>query len=304
MEEIGRTLRETRELLGLTLDEAERSIHIRVERLTALEIGDFDSFASRAQARGFLGNYAEFLGLDREEILEQFATSPRRRTSKLIKIGSKTERNAPKPFVRVRKPRVFSSDLLVAGLIIVGVVTVLIWGGGRVFTALNNEDDPPPVEQTSQTDQPIETSTDSPPTALVFSNLVNLSPEAATPTSTLQLGVVETTSIFVIAEQQAWIRITVDGEEVFSGRIKRDDVLEFYNFETLELLTGNGGVIRVLYNNQDIGFLGEIGQVIIRIWTAEGQVTPTPTVTRTAAPPTATRESEPTAPAPTRIPGG
>lgn len=301
MEEIGRTLRETRERLGLTIEEVERSTHIRVERLTALENGDFDSLASQAQARGFLGNYADFLGLDREDILEQFALSRGRRTSQLFKVGSKIEPSASKPFVRVRKPRVFSSDLLVAGLIIIGVIAMLIWGGGRVFAALNNEVDPAQVDQISQTTQLNETPTENPPTAVVLSDLINLSPEAPTPTSTLQLGVVETTSIVVIAEQQAWIRITVDGEEAFSGRVRRDDALEFYDFETLELLTGNGGVIRVLYNNQDIGFLGEIGQVIIRIWTAEGLVTPTPTITRTPAPPTATREGTP---APNSVPGG
>jgi cytoskeletal protein RodZ len=301
MEEIGRTLRETRERLGLTIEEVERSTHIRVERLTALENGDFDSLASQAQARGFLGNYADFLGLDREDILEQFALSRGRRTSQLFKVGSKIEPSASKPFVRVRKPRVFSSDLLVAGLIIIGVIAMLIWGGGRVFAALNNEVDPAQVDQISQTTQLNETPTENPPTAVVLSDLINLSPEAATPTSTLQLGVVETTSIVVIAEQQAWIRITVDGEEAFSGRVRRDDALEFYDFETLELLTGNGGVIRVLYNNQDIGFLGEIGQVIIRIWTVEGLVTPTPTITRTPAPPTATREGTP---APNSVPGG
>ncbi len=301
MEEIGRTLRETRERLGLTLEEVERSTHIRVERLTAIENGDFDSFTSRAQARGFLGNYADFLGLDREDVLEQFALSRGRRISQLIKIGSKTEPGGSKPFVQVRKPRVFSSDLLVAGLILIGVIAMLIWGGGRVFAALNSEADPAQLDPISQITQPNETPTENPPTAVVLSDLINLSPEEATPTSTLQLGVVETTSIVVIAEQQAWIRITVDGEEAFSGRVRRDDTLEFFDFETLELLTGNGGVIRVLYNNQDIGFLGEIGQVIIRIWTVEGLVTPTPTITRTPAPPTATSEGTLT---PNSVPGG
>ncbi|GAI78860.1 unnamed protein product, partial [marine sediment metagenome] len=194
-----------------------------------------------------------------------------------------------------------SSDLLIAGLIIIGVIAMLIWGGGRVFAALDSEADPAQLDPISKTTQLNETPTENPPTAVVLYDLINLSPEAATPTSTLQLGVVETTSIVIIAEQQAWIRITVDGEEAFSGRVRRDDTLEFFDFETLELLTGNGGVIRVLYNNQDIGFLGEIGQVIIRIWTVEGLVTPTPTITRTPAPPTATSE---TTPAPNSVPGG
>jgi cytoskeleton protein RodZ len=61
MEEIGKTLRETRERLGLTLEEIERTTRIRKARLEALERGELDSMPSQAQARGFLRNPGHYL---------------------------------------------------------------------------------------------------------------------------------------------------------------------------------------------------------------------------------------------------
>ena len=73
MDDIGRTLQEARERLGLTLEEAERVTRIRVHHLEAIERGDLDALPSPVQARGFLNNYADFLGLDAEAILLQYA---------------------------------------------------------------------------------------------------------------------------------------------------------------------------------------------------------------------------------------
>ena len=69
MDEIGRTLLEAREKLGLTLEEVERATRIRTHHLEALEKGMIDALPSPVQARGFLNNYAEFLGLDANPIL-------------------------------------------------------------------------------------------------------------------------------------------------------------------------------------------------------------------------------------------
>jgi len=73
MEEIGQFLRETRERLGLTLDEVERATRIRTHHIEAIERGDFEALPSPVQARGFLGNYADFLGLNRDDILLGYA---------------------------------------------------------------------------------------------------------------------------------------------------------------------------------------------------------------------------------------
>ncbi|MCH7567140.1 MAG: helix-turn-helix domain-containing protein, partial [Nitrospirae bacterium] len=73
MEEIARTLKEARHRLGLTLEEAERSTRIRAHYLEALEQGEIQSIPSQVQARGFLKNYSEYLGLDSGPILQRFS---------------------------------------------------------------------------------------------------------------------------------------------------------------------------------------------------------------------------------------
>jgi hypothetical protein len=35
----------------------------------------------------------------------------------------------------------------------------------------------------------------------------------------------------------------------------------------------------VIWNGRDQGTLGEIGEVVVRLWTLEGMITPTPTIT-------------------------
>src|SRR5581483_8094101 len=78
---------------GLELADVERSTHIRVRYLAALEDERFDILPGPAYARGFLRTYAEFVGLDGdllvdeynerfappEEELQPVATSPLRR---------------------------------------------------------------------------------------------------------------------------------------------------------------------------------------------------------------------------------
>ncbi len=72
-EQIGNTLRQQRENLGLSLEEIERQTLLRSHYLKALEEGDYNRLPSSMQGRGMLSNYAKFLGLDEEQLLLQFA---------------------------------------------------------------------------------------------------------------------------------------------------------------------------------------------------------------------------------------
>ena len=142
MEEIGRTLRETRERLGLTLEEAERTIRIRASLLGALERGEFDSLPSATQARGFLHNYAEFLGIDPEALLRQYDESkqPKRRRS-LVARGSSKPADNKKTKRQTRMPSWFSTDIFVIATITLGVIVVLGWGGRKLFTSMASGED-------------------------------------------------------------------------------------------------------------------------------------------------------------------
>ena len=68
---IGQKLKQAREDRRITLEHASESTRIRVPYLKALETDDVSVLPSPVQARGFLRNYADYLGLDFDRLLEE-----------------------------------------------------------------------------------------------------------------------------------------------------------------------------------------------------------------------------------------
>lgn len=66
---IGELLRSKREAKKLSLNDINRDTKMSVKVLKALEQEDFGSFESEIYLKGFLKNYAKFLGLDAEYVL-------------------------------------------------------------------------------------------------------------------------------------------------------------------------------------------------------------------------------------------
>ena len=70
MQTIGQKLKQARESKLLSLEKVFEATRIRVQYLKALEADDLSSMPSPVQARGYIRNYAEFLGLDFDQLLE------------------------------------------------------------------------------------------------------------------------------------------------------------------------------------------------------------------------------------------
>lgn len=73
LQSLGNMLQEAREEQALSLQEVEAQTRIRVKFLEALESGDISILPSATHARGFLRNYAQFLRLDVDSVIAQFA---------------------------------------------------------------------------------------------------------------------------------------------------------------------------------------------------------------------------------------
>jgi len=69
---LGLTLRAARETKGWDLARAERETRIRARYLAALEQGDYRDLPSPVYTRGFVRNYAQYLGLDPERALDAY----------------------------------------------------------------------------------------------------------------------------------------------------------------------------------------------------------------------------------------
>jgi hypothetical protein len=75
--DIGAYMRELRQHYSLSEQDVSERLHIRAKYITAMEAANFDVMPGRAYARGYLQTYAEFLGLDAEQVVEHcFGTEP------------------------------------------------------------------------------------------------------------------------------------------------------------------------------------------------------------------------------------
>jgi len=272
MEDIGKTLHEARARLGLTLEQAERSTRIRAYYLEALERGDLDLLPSPVQARGFLQNYATYLGLDSQAILQRYSevlnsqrTGPFRRT--------RLSEAPTRPTVRVRTRR-FSADLIVAAIASVAVLAVLIGGFGRLAASLRERNQAASAFLIPTfTPEPEEATAPGPPLAAVGAA------ETPTPPVSIEPGLSGVVDLRLLIEKRGFVIVEVDGQEVYRGRPTPGELLEFQGDELVKVTSGNGGGLRAFYRGEDQGLLGELDEVVIRFWTLSGAVTPTPSPT-------------------------
>ena len=144
IDSLGIWLRRTREARQLDLQDAEQALRIRRRYLQALEVGDFEALPGPIQARGFLRNYARYLGLPVEDVLARYdaeveghPVQPRismRVPDRLQRTGERTWAPPPPTIEEeAREVRANSSGsllrILVGALIFFGLVTVgsLAW---------------------------------------------------------------------------------------------------------------------------------------------------------------------------------
>ncbi len=285
--EIGEALRQRREALSLTLDEIEQHTRVRQHYLRALEAGEFDHLPSSVQTRGMLNNYARFLDMDVDAVLLQFAEGLQ---IQRLERQPHPAAGSPKPATRTSREaslptglrRFLSMDILVGGGLTVLLLAFAAWGTSRIVGL-----------RAASTPQP---------TALSISQLLANTPEGADATQ-LPEGEGEVTAtlpqanetaaatvpaagegavqVVIVAHESAWVRITVDGKKQFEGRVSPGNAYPYGGNTQIEVLTGNGAALNVLYNQSDLGVMGAFGEVVDRIYTVDAILSPTATATLT-----------------------
>jgi hypothetical protein len=78
---------------------------------------------------------------------------------------------------------------------------------------------------------------------------------------------------------QTFVRVTVDGKVLFNGRVTLGNAYPFSGNDQIEVLTGSGSAISILFNQSNLGPMGSYGQVVDRIYTAKAILNPTATFT-------------------------
>ncbi|MGD9404729.1 MAG: DUF4115 domain-containing protein [Anaerolineae bacterium] len=326
---LGEWLRQRREELDISLEQAEADTRIRLRYLEALESEEFDALPDPVVGRGFLRNYASYLQLDPQEASDRYSkkVAPPEPESLSVEGPTPFSEGAFRPLSLHEMPSRGSRWVWIAGLVLIVVAALVAlgwWGYPYVAEWLARED--AAETPVAATFTPLAASESLPTATLMPSATETVADETAiTPTPSATPTLTRTpsptpspsppvyTGIFLelLFTDTSWIQVTVDGVRQFQGELEAETYRSWYGEERIELRVGNAGVVEITLNGQSYGTMGEVGEVIDRVFEKVGEdvtaatVTPIPTSDGTSEPttaPTGTPTATPSEPAETASP--
>lgn len=134
MKEIGEKLKETRENMGISIEEAAEDLKLRPSQLEDIEEGNREAFKDIFYLKYFIRDYAKYLGLDYEQMVEDFNEYVFDYTSKIsledIKKANKKHDKKDKnkivsPYTQDNKNNKSFSKSVIIGLIVVVLCIVI-----------------------------------------------------------------------------------------------------------------------------------------------------------------------------------
>jgi cytoskeletal protein RodZ len=244
----GEDLRREREIRGISLKEIADATKISKRFLEALERNDHKTLPAPVFTRGFVREYARYVGLNAEEMVNRynFAAANDDRIEKppqLAKYAETLPRDiSPRPPAKRGLPSAFvhvDRNIFVAFVIIVALAGVAYWAVQR--KRQEQITDPAAIPVTTRT----AVSRSAPPV-----------PAPQPPDdSTLRLDVEVTAD--------SWVSLDADDKGVFNAEMKAGERRSFQASEQFRFRTiGNAAGLRLTFNGTRVPVLGEDGEVV------------------------------------------
>lgn len=297
MDELGSILRDAREMKGLTLAEVQEQIRINSQYLDALEEGNYHVLPTQVHVRGFLRNYARFLELDPDPLLEKCDTAYAAQSTRARQANSE---NGSEPLLASHNDQPFfepvnvdldgsssGAESTVRLVIIVALLITIGLAASRFLPLVVGQGDgqdslPQMIESLMAADEGAPETMSVEPEA----NMPEVTSEAIIPSERNNpAGVATDTAntpptrpplpatmdeinLRLDITERTWVRVTIDGEVVLEDQITRDDgPFEWNALQEAHVLTGNAAGVFVTINEVPVGKLGERGAVAEERWT-------------------------------------
>lgn len=305
MDELGHILREARETKGFTLEDVQDEIRINARYLKSLEEGEYAALPTPTHVRGFLRNYARFLGLDPEPLLNRYEINLSRTPSKAPPSNGRESSLSLPPIspnasvfydpvnVEVdvgqrRDPESVLRLIIVIALIIAVALVAnrfipLLMGnedGSNAITEGINEtlsnifnrgevDDEAAGAGAEPADE-LFVMPDEPinPSGRIFFDITpNAASPAAMPTRPTLPATMDRIDLRVDVSERTWMEVTIDGDVVFTGWARAGDPpYEWTASQEAKINTGNAVGVFVTINDIPWGRLGNRGENKEEIW--------------------------------------
>ncbi|MBC7233186.1 MAG: helix-turn-helix domain-containing protein [Chloroflexi bacterium] len=272
MGELGEMLRKAREAKGLSLEQVEEATKIVRSYLQALEDEEFERLPAPVYVKGFLKNYASYLGLDPQDVLSLYTAS----TTPISPTPTMTMLDEP------LVPSVQTSWWPLALALLVVALGIAGWWGYQRYYGRAPFTWAWPFARVTATPTPTAVPPTPTPTVLPPTPTATLAPTfTATHTPTPKPTPVGLELSIEIVGQRSWLLVQADEERVFVGILEPGAKYTWTARERIILRSGWAGAVQVTLNGQPLGLLGGPGEVVEKEWTAPGVPTRTPVPTAT-----------------------
>ena len=267
MQSIGERLEEARKRKGISLREASEATKIRSDFLSSIEQDQFDFELPEIYKRGFLKNYANYLKLDPQSLLNDYNTQTLNASQGSRKNGSELfgsiELTPPKTgtgepllgkFSTTAKTEETSNDslqnsgldktlYLKLGLAVMGVITIILIVIGLITAVLNSGNELEPetaVSDVSPGESSVEESSPANPTSSDTTNLTGTGEENIT--------LIANGTVYVLVKQRndnrELVRKTLSEGETHNFVKKGPIDILFTAGENLVIVNGSGERLR------------------------------------------------------------
>jgi cytoskeleton protein RodZ len=259
-ESLGRLLKRTREERQIELDEAFRATRIRRHTLEALENERWDELPSQVFVKGFLKNYAEFLELDSEMVLELYERiSPINEDKvELLKQVSPRTKRRPLKVILPLLVLAFIASIVYLNREVISVVdkafqylgTQTPTGKGKVAAVREERKDQAEVDEREALSRPESGKEE------------DLTGVAAVAQQETEKPLPPQFSLTANVRNRTWIAIYIDDQPVKEYLFQPGDTITWTAQKGFDILVGNAGGIDFFLNGTEIGTLGEEGKVV------------------------------------------
>jgi cytoskeleton protein RodZ len=249
MSQLGERLRNARESQGIGLSQAAIETRILQRYLVALEEGDYQHLPGDVYARGFIRNYAMYLGIPADELIEQYRRD--RGISEPIRVVPATS----SPRIRgLVIPSFFGVFFVV--LMLVGISYLLLSATNQVGESSRTQVavQPTAVATPPPLPTPLPASTSAPVVAVVATAAPTLGPAGlaaspapgATAASDAPIDLVVT--VDAGDNPGSWLEIKTDSQTVFKKVLGPGLTVRYPAKRDIWIRAGNAAVVSVTIN--------------------------------------------------------
>lgn len=256
---VGEVLRQAREAAGITLEMVANELMIRRFYLEAIESGSYQDLPERVYAVGFVGNYLNYMGLDKEALLTQF----KRDAFGTRSTGNyQIDLNMPEPVLHSVVPNR-------SAIIVALVVLCLLIGGGVYLSRGGDDETPTAIPEPAMAGATMIETPDNIQEDTSTSGQEPMFTSAATPAASNRPsatgGIVaqpKQSRRNLEAQQTSWVEIKDEnGAILYTGTLKAGQMLPLPDTKKLKVTTANAGGMRLVVDGQPQPVLGKVGEL-------------------------------------------